>query len=134
MTRLVVRELVILRKLGDTNLTQFHTNLHDIILPDGVIIGNREDGAMRVSLEKLTHIFIVLDYVEQDLRTMLSHTSEIEKDHVIVILHNLLTAVNFIHRANLIHRDLKPANILINNECQIKICDFGIARTMPKRT
>lgn len=36
------------------------------------------------------------------------------------------------HSANVMHRDLKPANILINEECEIKICDYGIARTLPE--
>jgi len=29
------------------------------------------------------------------------------------------------------HRDLKPANILINDECAVKLCDFGLSRTVP---
>ena len=33
---------------------------------------------------------------------------------------------------NVIHRDIKPANILVNKSCQIKICDFGISRTLPE--
>lgn len=40
--------------------------------------------------------------------------------------------MKFCHSANVIHRDLKPANILINKDCQIKICDFGISRTLPE--
>lgn len=40
--------------------------------------------------------------------------------------------MNFLHSANIIHRDLKPSNILINSDCRIKICDFGLARSMPK--
>ena len=35
--------------------------------------------------------------------------------------------------ANVVHRDLKPNNILINDQCQIKICDFGLARTLPDK-
>eukprot|EP00467_Chlorarachnion_reptans_P025778 CAMPEP_0114506334 /NCGR_PEP_ID=MMETSP0109-20121206/11373_1 /TAXON_ID=29199 /ORGANISM="Chlorarachnion reptans, Strain CCCM449" /LENGTH=311 /DNA_ID=CAMNT_0001684917 /DNA_START=608 /DNA_END=1543 /DNA_ORIENTATION=+ len=32
------------------------------------------------------------------------------------------------HSANIVHRDLKPSNILVNRKCQIRICDFGLAR------
>ena len=36
------------------------------------------------------------------------------------------------HEANVIHRDLKPANLLINSDCSVKICDFGLSRTLPQ--
>ena len=48
---------------------------------------------------------------------------------MLTIMYNLLSAVNFIHSANIIHRDLKPANVLIDSNCQIKLCDFGLSRT-----
>ena len=48
------------------------------------------------------------------------------------ILYNLLCAVNFMHSANVMHRDIKPSNILIDEKCNIKICDFGISRTIPE--
>ena len=35
------------------------------------------------------------------------------------------------HSTNVIHRDLKPSNILITNEFNVKICDFGLSRTIP---
>ena len=41
--------------------------------------------------------------------------------------------MNFMHTAGIIHRDLKPGNLLINDNCVIKICDFGLARTLPKQ-
>lgn len=44
----------------------------------------------------------------------------------------MLCGINYLHSANIIHRDLKPSNILINSDCRIKICDFGLARSMPK--
>ena len=33
-----------------------------------------------------------------------------------------------IHSANVMHRDLKPSNILVNKNCDLKICDLGLAR------
>jgi serine/threonine protein kinase len=36
------------------------------------------------------------------------------------------------HKAGVIHRDLKPANILIDNECKVQLCDFGLARCAGK--
>lgn len=57
--------------------------------------------------------------------------NEISQEHVKLIFYNLLCAVKFIHQLNIVHRDIKPGNILINRDCQIKVCDFGIARTLP---
>jgi serine/threonine protein kinase len=38
--------------------------------------------------------------------------------------------MNFLHSANIMHRDLKSENVLIDDECRIKICDFGMARSL----
>jgi mitogen-activated protein kinase 1/3 len=45
-------------------------------------------------------------------------------------VYNLLCAVKYLHSANVLHRDLKPANILVNEDCSVKICDFGLARSI----
>ena len=50
------------------------------------------------------------------------------EEHLIVMMYNILTAINFIHSAGVMHRDIKPANILLDEECQVKICDFGLSR------
>ena len=47
-----------------------------------------------------------------------------------MIAYNLLCGLKWIHSAQILHRDIKPSNILINEECHIKICDFGLARTV----
>lgn len=48
-----------------------------------------------------------------------------------MILYNLSCCLKYIHSAGIVHRDIKPSNILINDECQVKLCDFGLARTLP---
>ena len=56
---------------------------------------------------------------------------KLDEEQVLTIMYNLLSAVNFLHSANIVHRDLKPANILIDKNCQVKICDFGISAFLP---
>jgi len=43
-------------------------------------------------------------------------------------LYQLLAGVAHLHVANVVHRDLKPSNILVNRNCDLKICDFGLSR------
>ena len=45
-------------------------------------------------------------------------------------MYNLLCSVKYLHDSNVIHRDIKPANILVNEDCTIKLCDFGLARSV----
>ena len=49
------------------------------------------------------------------------------------MIYNMLCAVAFMHSAGVIHRDLKPANVLLNSDCTIQVCDFGLARVMPEK-
>jgi serine/threonine protein kinase len=41
----------------------------------------------------------------------------------------VLRGLKYIHSARILHRDLKPSNLLVNANCDLKICDFGLART-----
>ena len=54
------------------------------------------------------------------------------EDHVITIIYNILCAINLVHKTGIMHRDIKPGNILVNKDCQVKLCDFGLARTIPQ--
>jgi len=46
------------------------------------------------------------------------------------LVYNILLGLRYIHSADVLHRDLKPANVLINEDCSVKICDFGLARSI----
>jgi len=77
-------------------------------------------------------IFIVMEYFQFDLETLLAQSINFSEDHVIKIIYNIICAINFLHSANILHRDLKPSNILIDDQCNVRICDFGLSRSMSK--
>lgn len=39
-------------------------------------------------------------------------------------------ALKYLHTGYVIHRDLKPSNILVNSNCTVKLCDFGLVRSL----
>jgi len=50
--------------------------------------------------------------------------------HKQFIVYQLLKALKYIHSAGLLHRDVKPSNILLNTDCKVKLCDFGLCRSI----
>ena len=120
--RYVLREIQILKALTKMPGNIFTTTLHEIIVPEKYInIGKTKD---------LTHIFLVMDYIDYDLSKMFfqDEPNNFSEKHLLTIWYNTLCAMKFLHSAGIMHRDIKPGNILVNEDCVIKICDFGLAR------
>lgn len=79
------------------------------------------------SLDSLRDIYIVQSLMETDLHKLL-RSQKLSSDHICYFLYQILRGLKYIHSANVLHRDLKPSNILLNSNCDLKICDFGLAR------
>lgn len=57
---------------------------------------------------------------------------ELTEAHYQYFIYQILRGLMYIHSGGVIHRDLKTRNLLINSDCNIKICDFGLARLTAK--
>eukprot|EP00916_Digyalum_oweni_P021993 GHVL01036448.1.p1 GENE.GHVL01036448.1~~GHVL01036448.1.p1 ORF type:complete len:521 (+),score=73.69 GHVL01036448.1:100-1662(+) len=74
-------------------------------------------------------IYLVFDFMETDLHAVI-RANILEEIHKQYIIYQLLKALKYMHSGELLHRDMKPSNILLNSECQVKVADFGLARSV----
>ncbi|KAI8899149.1 kinase-like domain-containing protein [Globomyces pollinis-pini] len=82
-----------------------------------------------VATSSLNHIFIAMEYLDHDLKSLMDDMqSPFLISEVKTLLKQLLSAIDCLHRNWIIHRDLKSSNLLMNNRGQIKVADFGLAR------
>ena len=74
--------------------------------------------------------YLVLEFVRgRSLRDWINE-KEIPPPQVFAIMHGVLQALDYAHRRAIVHRDMKPENVLISDEGNVKVADFGIARLM----
>ncbi|KJA21464.1 hypothetical protein HYPSUDRAFT_42114 [Hypholoma sublateritium FD-334 SS-4] len=66
--------------------------------------------------------------METDLHRVI-RTQELSDDHCQYFIYQTLRALKALHSADVLHRDLKPSNLLLNSNCDLKVCDFGLARS-----
>ncbi|XP_042638947.1 mitogen-activated protein kinase 15 [Orycteropus afer afer] len=106
------REIMFLQEFGD------HPNI--IRLLDVVRAENDRD------------IYLVFESMDTDLNAVLRKGELLKDIHKRYIFCQLLRATKFIHSGNVIHRDQKPSNVLLDASCQVKLCDFGLARSLSR--
>ena len=73
-------------------------------------------------------IFICQELMEADLHQIIRSEQPLTDAHYQYFIYQLCRGLKYIHSANVLHRDLKPGNLLVNADCELKICDFGLAR------
>jgi hypothetical protein len=72
--------------------------------------------------------YIVLEFVRgKSLRDMLNQ-GPIPLPQIFAVMHGVLQALDYAHKHAIVHRDMKPENVLISDEGNVKVADFGIAR------
>ncbi len=74
--------------------------------------------------------FIVMEYVDGRLLKDVVAEGPLEPAEACRIIEQVLTALEYSHRAGVVHRDIKPGNIMIAANGQVKVMDFGIARAI----
>lgn len=80
------------------------------------------------SLEDFDDVYIVTDLMETDLHRIIYSRQQLTDDHIQYFIYQLLRSLKYMHSAGVLHRDLKPSNLLLNANCDLKVCDFGLAR------
>lgn len=111
-TKRLLREIKLLRHLQHPNLIA----IQDILRP--------------ASYEKYDDVYMVSEHMDTDLHKILRSPQPLTDRHIQYFLYQILRGLRYIHSAQVLHRDLKPSNLLLNENCQLKICDFGLARAI----
>lgn len=80
------------------------------------------------SAEELDDIYLSTNLMGTDLHNVLK-TQELSEDQIIFFTYQILRGLKYLHTANIIHRDIKPGNLTVNENCELRIIDFGLARS-----
>lgn len=108
----IMREIRILSHMNHENIT----NLIDV--------------SSNPDFSQFKAIIVVVDLMETDMRRVIMQNPQLMPEHHRYFLYQILRGLKYIHSANVLHRDLKPSNLLLNSDCDLKICDFGLARVL----
>ncbi|KAM8751126.1 mitogen-activated protein kinase 12 [Acanthopagrus schlegelii] len=91
------------------------------------VIGLLDVFTADLSLDKLHDFYLVMPFMGTDLGKVLK-LQRLSEEKIQYLVYQMLRGLKYIHSAGIIHRDLKPGNLAVNEDCELKILDFGLAR------
>lgn len=126
------KEVVALKKIFDAfqNATDAQRTYREVVFLQQM--GNHENIVQLQNVLKADNdrdIYLIFEYMETDLHAVI-RASILEEIHKQYIMYQIFRSLKFMHSAALLHRDIKPSNVLLNSECQVKMADFGLARSL----
>ncbi|RDX45500.1 CMGC/MAPK/ERK protein kinase [Lentinus brumalis] len=112
LTKRCLREIKLLHHFrGHKNITCLY-DMDIVFAPDG----------------NFDEVYLYEELMEADLHAIIRSQQPLSDAHFQSFIYQTLCGLKYIHSANVLHRDLKPGNLLVNADCELKICDFGLAR------
>ncbi|XP_028304820.1 mitogen-activated protein kinase 12 [Gouania willdenowi] len=91
------------------------------------VIGLLDVFTAGLSLDRFHDFYLVMPYMGTDLGKLMK-LQRLSEEKIQFLVFQMLKGLQYIHSVGIIHRDLKPGNLAINQECELKILDFGLAR------
>ncbi|XP_057693445.1 mitogen-activated protein kinase 12 [Corythoichthys intestinalis] len=91
------------------------------------VIGLLDVFTADLSLDRFNDFYLVMPFMGTDLGKVMK-LQRLSEEKIQYLVYQILKGLKFIHSAGIIHRDLKPGNLAINQDCELKILDFGLAR------
>ncbi|TFY81907.1 hypothetical protein EWM64_g2113 [Hericium alpestre] len=104
LAKRALRELTLLRHFNN------HENITGLIDVDAIAIDFND-------------VYLFLEPMEADLHQIIKSGQSLTNEHIQYFTYQILR----------VHRDLKPGNLLVNSDCELKICDFGLSRGFDSR-
>lgn len=75
-------------------------------------------------------IIMVIEYAGKELFDYIVHRGKMPEDEARRFFQQIIAAVEYCHRHKIVHRDLKPENLLLDDQLNVKIADFGLSNIM----